>query len=50
MGKKIADKFTKSSKISLQNYSKTNGEILREKYIFPELKQKIIDDLWLTED
>ena len=45
IGNKIADKFTRSSKISPQNYSKTNREILREKYIFPELKQKIIDDL-----
>ena len=38
------------SKTSPQNNSKTNKEILREKYISPELRQRIIDDLRLKED
>ena len=45
---KIADRITKVSKTSPQNNSETNEEeILRERYISPEQKQKIIDDLRL---
>ena len=48
---KIADKITRGSKTSPQNNSETNGEeMLREKYISPELRQKITDDLRLKED
>ena len=45
MGSRIVDKITRSSKTSPQNNLETNDEILREKYISPELRQKIIDDL-----
>ena len=39
------------SKTSPKNNSETNEEeILREKYISPELKQKMFDDLRLKED
>ena len=44
-GKKILDIITRSSKISPQNNSETNEEILREKYIY----QKSIGDLRLME-
>ena len=45
---KITDKIRRVSKTSPQNNSKTNeNEILRERYIFPEERQKIIDDLRL---
>ena len=47
IGNKIADQTTRSSKTSLQNNSETNEKILREKYVSPELGQKIIDDLRL---
>ena len=50
IGSKIADKITRSSKTSPQNNLETNGNILREKYISPELIQKIIDDLKSKED
>ena len=51
IGIKIADKITRSSKTSPQFKSEANDEILREKYIFPELREKIIiDDLRLKED
>ena len=51
-GKKIADKITKISKTSQQNNSETvtdehDKDILKERYIFPEETQKIIDDLRL---
>ena len=46
---KIADKFTRISKTSPQNTLETNAEILREKYISPELRQNI-DDARLKED
>ena len=47
IGNKIADKIT-SFKKSPQNNSETNEEkILREKFILPELRHKIIDDLRL---
>ena len=42
---KIADKVTRSSKASRQNNLETNEEILREKYMSPELRQKNSDDL-----
>ena len=48
IGNKIADKITRVLKNSPQNNSETNEEeILREKFIFPELRDKIIDDLRL---
>ena len=50
IGNKIADKITRSSKTLPQNISKANVEILREKYIFPKLRQRIIDDLRLMKD
>ena len=49
-GNKIADKITRVSKTSPKNNSETNEEVtIREKYISPELRQKIIDDLRLKE-
>ena len=49
-GNKIADKIIRASKISPKNNSETNEEVtIREKYISPELRQKIIDDLRLKE-
>ena len=51
IGNEIADKMTRVSKTSPQNNSETNEEeMLGEKYISPELRQKIIDDLRLKED
>ena len=51
VGNRIADKTARDSNTSPQNNSETNEEeILREKYVYPELKQKIIDDLRLKED
>ena len=48
IGNKIADKILRVSKSSKQNNSETNEEeILRERYISPELRYKIIDDLRL---
>ena len=45
---KIADKITRVSKNSPQNNLETNEkEILRKRYISPELRHKIIDDLRL---
>ena len=45
-GNKIADKISRVSKNSPKNNSETNEEeIIREKYISPELRQKTIDDL-----
>ena len=40
----------KSQEPSKNNSEKNEEEILREKYILPELKQKIIDDLRLKEE
>ena len=49
-GNKIADKITRVSKTSPKNNSETNEEVtIREKYISPALRQKIIDDLRLKE-
>ena len=50
IGNKIADKFTRVSKSSPQNNLETNEEMLEGKYISPELRQKIIDDLKLKKD
>ena len=48
IGNKIADKITRISKTSPQNNLETNEEeILTERYISPEQRQKIIDDLRL---
>ena len=51
MRNKITDRITKVSKTSPQNNSEENiehdREIHRERYIFPEQRQKIIDDLRL---
>ena len=49
-GNKIADKIISVSKTSPQVIFEANEEILRERYISPELKQKIIDDLRLKKD
>ena len=48
-GNKIADRISKISKNSPKNNSETNEEeeIVRERYISPEQRQKIIDDLIL---
>ena len=49
-GNKIADRITKVSKTSAQNsleIIKNNKEILKEIYISPEERYKIIDDLRL---
>ena len=51
IGNKISDKITRASKSSPNNNLETNKEeILRESYISPELRQKIIDDSRLKED
>ena len=51
IGNKIAYKITRVSKTSPKNNSETNeGEILREKCMFPELRQKITDDLRSKDD
>ena len=48
IGTKIADKIIKFSKNLPQNNSETNEEeILRERFISPELRHKTIDDLRL---
>ena len=52
IGNKIANKITKISKTSQQNNSETvsnehDKEITKERYISPEERQKIIDDLRL---
>ena len=56
-GNKIADKITKAPKTLPQNNSEAvtnkekiiglDSEILKERFIFPEKIQKIIDDLRL---
>lgn len=45
----IGNKITNASKTSPQNLE-TNKEILWKKYISPELRQKIIDNLILKKD
>ena len=48
IGNNIADKITRVSKTSTQNNLETNKEeILRERYISPEQRKEIIDDLRL---
>ena len=52
IGNKIADKITKLSKNSQQNNSETvtnehDKEIPKEKYVSPEERQEIIDELRL---
>ena len=52
IGDKVADRITKFSKNSQQNNSETaikehDKEIPKERYISPEQRQKIIDDLTL---
>ena len=42
---KIADKITIASK---KSYDEVNNEILKERYISPKGRQKIIDELKLT--
>ena len=50
IGNKIADKITRASKTSLKNNLKINEEeLLREKYVSPDVRQKIIDVLRLKE-
>ena len=50
IGNKIADRITKVSKTSPKNTSETKEEeILRERFITPRLKHKIINDLRLKE-
>ena len=50
IGNKIADKITRVSKTSPKCNSDTNKEeILTERYISPEQRQKIIDHLRLKE-
>ena len=51
IGNKIADKVTRTSKTSPKNNLEMNEEeTIKEKYISPELRQKIIDDLKLKEE
>ena len=45
IGNKIADKITSASK---KSHDEVNNEILKESYISPKEKQKIIDELKLT--
>ena len=48
IGNKIADRITKVSKTSPKNNSEKNeAEILRERFITPELRHKIINNLRL---
>ena len=46
IGNKIADKITSASKKSQSD--EVNNEILKERYISPKERQKIIDELKLT--
>ena len=46
IGNEIADKITRAIKISPKNNLETKEEeIIRDRYISPELRQKIINDL-----
>ena len=49
IGNDIADKIKNVSKTSPQYNLETNEEMVTEKYIFPELRQEIIDYLRLKE-
>ena len=42
IGNKISDKITRVSKTLPQNNLETNEDILKEKYISPELRQKLL--------
>ena len=51
IGNKIADEITRASKYFPKNNSESKDEdILREKYISLELRQKNIDELRLKEE
>ena len=51
MGNKTTDKITRVCKTSAKDNSETNAEeVLRERYISPILRLKIIDDLILKEE
>ena len=45
IGNKISDKITSASK---QSHDEVNNEILKERYISPKDRQKIIDESKLT--
>ena len=45
IGNKIADKVTSASK---KSHDEVNNEILKERYISPKDRQKVINDLKLT--
>ena len=46
IGNKIADRNTKVSRTSPKNNSQTNEEeILRERFVAPELRHKIVNDI-----
>ena len=45
IGNKIADKITSASR---KSHDEVNNEILKERYIFPKDRQKIINELKLT--
>ena len=50
IGNKIADRNTKVSKTSPKNNSQTNEEeILRGKFVAPELRHKIVNDIRIKE-
>ena len=51
IGNKIVDKITRASKTSPKNnFDKNKEAIVRERYISPTLRQKIIDDLRLKQE
>ena len=51
IGNEIADKITRAIQISPKNNLETKEEeIIRDRYISPELRQKIINDLRLKEE
>ena len=51
IGEKIVDKVARVSKTSVKNNSETNEEeLLRKRYISPELRQIIFNDLRFKED
>ena len=49
IGNKIADKITRVKRPRKDNLETNEEEIPRERYISPELRQKIIDDLRVKE-
>ena len=48
IGNKTADKTTKASKNNLEEEAKNEIEIPKERYISPEKRQQIIDELRLV--